>query len=107
MRKATDALANVAAAQGREALESAFATQRLAYYGAEIDYISRSRTAAKADHTTIKVATLLPLGYPPSRAWEYVAKRALELSAGRLHLRTGDPLRGRRRNGSDAARTLR
>ncbi|MGB6060955.1 MAG: methyl-accepting chemotaxis protein, partial [Candidatus Aquilonibacter sp.] len=52
MRKSTDGLANVAAAQGREALESAFATQRLAYYGAEIEYLSRSRTASKSDHTT-------------------------------------------------------
>ncbi|HTU71359.1 MAG TPA: DctP family TRAP transporter solute-binding subunit [Candidatus Baltobacteraceae bacterium] len=94
MRKATDGLANVAAAQGREALESAFATQRLAYYGAEIEYISRSRTAPKADHTTIKVATLLPLGYPPSRAWEYVAKRTLELSSGRLTFELEIPFAG-------------
>ncbi len=94
MRKTTDTLANVAAAQGREALESAFATQRLAYYGAEIDYISRSRTAPKADHTTIKVATLLPAGYPPSRAWEFIAKRALELSEGRLRFELEIPFSG-------------
>lgn len=94
MRKATDALANVAAAQGREALESAFATQRLAYYGAEIGYIARSRMAAKPEHTTIKVATLLPPGYPPSRAWEFVAKRALELSEGRLKFELEIPFSG-------------
>ncbi|MBV8637808.1 MAG: DctP family TRAP transporter solute-binding subunit [Candidatus Eremiobacteraeota bacterium] len=94
MRKDTDALANVAAAQGREALESAFATQRLAYYGAEIAYISRARTASKSEHTTIKVATLLPPGYPPSRAWEHVAKRALELSNGRVKLELEIPFTG-------------
>jgi tripartite ATP-independent transporter DctP family solute receptor len=94
MRRATDGLAGVAASQGRDALESAFATQRLAYYGAEIDYISRARTAAKDDHTTIKVATLLPPGYPPSRAWEHVAKRALELSGGRLRFELEIPFTG-------------
>ncbi len=94
MRKDTDALANVAAAQGREALESAFATQRLAYYGAEIAYISHARTASKGERTTIKVATLLPPGYPPSRAWEHVAKRALELSDGRVRLELEIPFTG-------------
>ncbi|MGC2129464.1 MAG: TRAP transporter substrate-binding protein DctP, partial [Candidatus Aquilonibacter sp.] len=94
MRKSTDGLANVAAAQGREALESAFATQRLAYYGAEIEYISRSRNAVKSDHTTIKVGTLLPPGYPPSRAWELVAQRALELSEGRLRFELEIPFTG-------------
>ena len=94
MRKSTDGLANVAAAQGREALESAFATQRLAYYGAEIEYIARSRVTTKADHTTIKIATLLPPGYPPSRAWEYVAKRTLELSEGRLRFELEIPFTG-------------
>ena len=94
MRKSTDGLANVAAAQGREALESAFATQRLAYYGAEIDYIARSRTAGKAEHTTIRVATLLPPGYPPSRAWDFIAKRALELSEGRLRFELEIPFAG-------------
>jgi len=94
MRKETDGLANVAAAQGRDALESAFATQRLAYYGAEIAYISRAKTAVKAEHTTIKVATLLPPGYPPSRAWEFVAKRALELSEGRIRLELEIPFAG-------------
>jgi TRAP-type transport system periplasmic protein len=94
MRKSTDGLANVAAAQGREALESAFATQRLAYYGAEIEYIARSRTASKSDHQTIKVATLLPPGYPPSKAWEYVAQRALELSEGRVRFELEIPFSG-------------
>ena len=95
MRKETDGLANIAAAQGRDALESAFATQRLAYYGAEIAYISRARTAIKSDSaTTIKVATLLPPGYPPSRAWEFVASRALELSGGRIRLELEIPFGG-------------
>ncbi len=94
MRKDTDSLANVAAAQGRDALESAFATQRLAYYGAEIAYISHARTASKGERTTIKIATLLPPGYPPSRAWEYVAKRAFELSNGRLQLELEIPFSG-------------
>jgi TRAP-type transport system periplasmic protein len=95
MRKSTDSLANVAAAQGRGALESAFATQRLAYYGAEIQYISHARTASsRADHTTIKIATLLPPGYPPSRAWEFVASRALELSGGRLRFELEIPFQG-------------
>jgi len=94
MRKSTDGLANVAAAQGREALESAFATQRLAYYGAEIEYIARSRTASKSDRQTIKIATLLPPGYPPSKAWEYVAQRAHELSGGRLQVELEIPFAG-------------
>jgi tripartite ATP-independent transporter DctP family solute receptor len=94
MRTSTDALATVAAAQGREALESAFATQRLGYYGAEIDYIARSRTVGKSEHTTIRAATLLPPGYPPSRAWEFVAKRALELSDGRLRFELEIPFAG-------------
>jgi tripartite ATP-independent transporter DctP family solute receptor len=94
MRKDIDALANIAAAQGREALESAFATQRLAYYGAEIAYISRARTAQKAEHTTIKIATLLPTGYPPSRAWEHVAKLARDRSGGRIQLELDIPFSG-------------
>jgi TRAP-type transport system periplasmic protein len=94
MRKSTDGLANVAAAQGREALESAFATQRLAYYGAEIEYIARSRIASKSAHQTIKVATLLPRAYPPSKAWEYVAQRTLELSEGRLKFELEIPFAG-------------
>lgn len=95
MRKNTDNLANMAASQGREALESAFATQRLAYYGAEIAYISRARAATQnLDHTNIRVATLLPPGYPPSRAWEYVAKRALELSGGRIRMDLEIPFTG-------------
>ncbi|HEV7179590.1 MAG TPA: DctP family TRAP transporter solute-binding subunit, partial [Candidatus Baltobacteraceae bacterium] len=94
MRKDTDTLANVAAAQGREALESAFATQRLAYYGAEIAYISHAKSAAKSDHTSLKIATLLPPGYPPSRAWEHVARRVHELSGGRLNIELEIPFKG-------------
>jgi tripartite ATP-independent transporter DctP family solute receptor len=95
MRKATDTLATAAAHQGRQALESAFATQRLSYYGAEIAYLSRSRTAPKAEHTTsLRVATLLPPGYPPSRAWEHVAKRVAELSGGRMNLQLEIPFSG-------------
>jgi tripartite ATP-independent transporter DctP family solute receptor len=94
MRRETDTLAAAAAQQGRQALESAFATQRLSYYGAEIAYISRSRSVAKPDHTSLKIATLLPPGYPPSRAWEHVAKRAAELSQGRLQLELEIPFTG-------------
>ncbi|MBV8491684.1 MAG: TRAP transporter substrate-binding protein DctP, partial [Candidatus Eremiobacteraeota bacterium] len=94
MRRSTDALAAAAAQSGRQALESAFATQRLSYYGAEIAYISRSRTAAKPEHTSLKVAVLLPPGYPPSRAWEHVAKRTAELSQGRLRLELEIPFTG-------------
>jgi tripartite ATP-independent transporter DctP family solute receptor len=96
MRHQTDALATTAAQQGRQALESAFATQRLSYYGAEIAYIARTRGTAPgaAEHTTLKVATLLPPGYPPSRAWEHVARRAAELSQGRLRLELEIPFTG-------------
>ena len=95
MRKSTDVLATAAAQQGRQALESAFATQRLSYYGAEIAYLSRSRTAPKVEHTTsLRVATLLPPGYPPSRAWEHVAKRVAELSNGRMSLQLEIPFSG-------------
>jgi TRAP-type transport system periplasmic protein len=95
MRKSTDILATAAAQQGRQALESAFATQRLSYYGAEIAYLSRARTTPKAEHTTsLRVATLLPPGYPPSRAWEHVAKRVAELSNGRMSLELEIPFSG-------------
>ncbi|HTX59533.1 MAG TPA: DctP family TRAP transporter solute-binding subunit [Verrucomicrobiae bacterium] len=94
MRRSTDSLANAAAQQGRQALESAFATQRLSYYGAEIAYISRSRSTTKSEHTSLKVATLLPRGYPPSRAWEHVARRAAELSQGRLQIELEIPFGG-------------
>jgi tripartite ATP-independent transporter DctP family solute receptor len=94
MRRETDALATSAAHQGRQALESAFATQRLSYYGAEIAYISRSRTVAKSERTSLHVATLLPPGYPPSRAWQHVAKRAAELSGGRLQIDLEIPFSG-------------
>ena len=94
MRRETDTLANAAAHQGREALESAFATQRLGYYGAEIAYISRARTAERSERTSFKVATLLPRGYPPSRAWEHVAERVEQLSSGRLHIDLEIPFSG-------------
>jgi tripartite ATP-independent transporter DctP family solute receptor len=94
MRRDTDAIANAAAQQGRQALESAFATQRLSYYGAEIAYISRARSTPKSERTSLKCATLLPPGYPPSRGWEYVAKRVEELSQGRLTLDLEIPFSG-------------
>ena len=94
MGQQTEGLAAVAASQGREALESAFATQRLAYYGAEIAYLSRARTVEKSEHTSLKVATLLPRGYPPSRAWEHTAKRVEELTEGRVHLELEIPFEG-------------
>ncbi|MBV8155810.1 MAG: DctP family TRAP transporter solute-binding subunit [Candidatus Eremiobacteraeota bacterium] len=94
MRHDTDGLASAAAHQGRQALESAFATQRLSYYGAEIAYISRARSVAKSERTSLRVATLLPPGYPPSRAWEHVKERAAELSGGRLQLELEIPFGG-------------
>jgi len=94
MRRETDGLAGAAAQQGRQALESAFATQRLSYYGAEIAYISRSRSVAKSERTSLRVATLLPAGYPPSRAWQHVAKRVAEMSGGRLNLELEIPFSG-------------
>ncbi len=94
MRRETDALASAAAQQGRQALESAFATQRLAYYGAEIAYLSRARDAQSTGRTALKVATLLPPGYPPSRAWEHVARRCDELSEGRLQVQLEIPFTG-------------
>ncbi len=94
MQRDTDLLANAAAKQGREALESAFATQRLAYYGAEIAYISRTRSSTAHEHTSLRVATLLPRGYPPSRAWEFVAERIAERTGGRLRLELEIPFTG-------------
>jgi TRAP-type transport system periplasmic protein len=94
MRRDTDGLAAAAAQQGRQALESAFATQRLSYYGAEIAHLSRTRAISKPEHTFLRVATMLPPGYPPTRAWQHVAKRAAELSGGRLRLELEIPFSG-------------
>jgi tripartite ATP-independent transporter DctP family solute receptor len=94
MQRETDALANAAAAQGRQALESAFATQRLSYYGAEIAYISRTRSLGAQERRSLRAATLLPPGYPPSRAWEYVAQRTADHSQGRLRIELEIPFSG-------------
>ena len=48
----------------------------------------------KAITQTIKIATLLPPGYPPSQAWEHVAQRTLELSEGRLRFELEIPFTG-------------
>jgi tripartite ATP-independent transporter DctP family solute receptor len=94
MRRETEALAKVTAQQGREALESAFATQRLSYYGAEIAYLAHGTTVARKESATLRAATLLPPGYPPSRAWEHVAQRTAELTGGRLRFELEIPFRG-------------
>ncbi len=94
MRRETDVLATAAAEQGREALESAFATQRLAYYGAEIDYLSRRRITTQREQTVLRAATLLPRGYPPVRAWEYIAARLPEATQGRVSLELEAPFTG-------------
>ncbi|MHB8152288.1 MAG: DctP family TRAP transporter solute-binding subunit [Vulcanimicrobiaceae bacterium] len=95
MGRETESLAALAAQQGREALESAFATQRLAYYGAEVAYIARSRDrAAPRERTSLRAATLLPRGYPPSRAWEHVAQRVAEQTDGRIVLELEIPFSG-------------
>lgn len=94
MRRETDVLATACAEQGSEALESAFASQRLAYYGAEIDYLARGTGFVRGAQTALRVATLLPRGYPPVRAWEYVAQRAAELTEGRLTIELEIPFAG-------------
>lgn len=94
MRKETGQLAGIAAEQGRQALEAAFATQRLAYYGAEIAYFTRSAHKRSEEHTALRIATLLPRGYPPSRAWEFFATRIEELTEGTLTAELDIPFSG-------------
>ncbi len=94
IRRETEALAHEAAEQGHTALESAFSTQRLAYYGAEIMYFSRPAFTRSADARTIRVATNLPANYPPSIAWQRFAQRVSEWSNGRITVEQQVPFAG-------------
>ena len=90
----TERLAAAAAEQGRSALEAAFSTQRLAYYGAEMLYASRGARAAHNQARTLRCATLLPPGYPPTRAWERFAELVAERSGGGLRVELEIPFAG-------------
>ncbi|MBV9409852.1 MAG: DctP family TRAP transporter solute-binding subunit, partial [Candidatus Eremiobacteraeota bacterium] len=91
----TEALAAHAAEQGRRALEAAFSTQRLAYYGAEMMYVSRQSRAPRAEATTtLRCATLLPPGYPPTRAWQRFKEIVEQRSGGALRVELEIPFNG-------------
>ncbi len=90
----TGALAAAAAEQGRRALEAAFSTQRLAYYGAEMMYVSRTSATPRTDVTTLRCATLLPPGYPPTRAWQRFKELVEQRSDGRLNVDLQIPFAG-------------
>ena len=90
----TERLASMAAEQGRQALEAAFSTQRLGYYGAEMIYVARPSHGRQTELTTIRCATLIPPGYAPSIAWEHFKKRVEELGAGRLQVELQVPFAG-------------
>jgi TRAP-type transport system periplasmic protein len=90
----TERLAAASAEQGRRALEAAFSTQRLAYYGAEMMYLARSGSAPRTDVTTLRCATLLPPGYPPTRAWERFRELVEQRSGGRLKVELQIPFAG-------------
>ena len=90
----TASLAAESMEQGRRALESAFSTQRLAYYGAEMLYASREHDTTPRDTRVLRCATLLPPGYPPTRAWERFAEIVAQRSGGRLRVETQIPFQG-------------
>jgi tripartite ATP-independent transporter DctP family solute receptor len=90
----TERLAAAAAEQGRRALEAAFSTQRLAYYGAEMMYLARTGAEPRHDATTLRCATLLPPGYPPTRAWERFKQIVEQRSEGRLKIELQIPFAG-------------
>ena len=94
IRHETQTLAETAESQGRQAIEAAFSTQRLAYYGAEIMYFSRPAHPRDEEITTLRCATQLPPGYPPSRAWERFAQLVCERSGGRLTVELQLPFAG-------------
>ncbi len=94
MIERTASLSTMMAEEGREALEAAFATQRLSYYGAEMAYLSRSSAVQRSEGATLRCATLLPPGYPPARALQYVQKRIEELTSGRLRIELHIPFEG-------------
>jgi len=87
-------LATASADQGRRALEAAFSTQRLAYYGSEMLYASRQGRTAHNEARTLRCATLLPPGYPPTRAWERFAELVAQRSDGSLRVELEIPFNG-------------
>ena len=87
-------LATASADQGRRALEAAFSTQRLAYYGSEMLYASRQGRATHNETRTLRCATLLPPGYPPTRAWERFAELVAQRSGGSLKVELEIPFNG-------------
>ncbi len=94
IRHETERLAESAAQQGREALEAAFSTQRLAYYGAEMLFLARNRDAVAETTTTLRCATALPPGYPPTHAWQRFKEIVESRSAGRLRVELQTPYKG-------------
>ena len=90
----TQTLAQIAETQGRQAIEAAFSTQRLAYYGAEIMYFSRPTHQRGEAVATLRCATQLPPGYPPSRAWERFAQLVRERTGGRITVELQVPFTG-------------
>ena len=90
----TEAIAQTADEQGRQALEAAFSTQRLAYYGAEMMYFSRPAFTRTQDRTVLRIATQLPRGYPPTRAWQRFSERVAHLSDGRMSVEMDVPFAG-------------
>jgi tripartite ATP-independent transporter DctP family solute receptor len=94
MKQETETIARTAAEEGRQALEAAFSTQRLSYYGAEIMYFSRPAFARSNDARTLRVATQVPPGYPPADAWGRLAERVGELTDGRLKVELQIPFAG-------------
>jgi tripartite ATP-independent transporter DctP family solute receptor len=89
----TEHLAEAAAKQGREALEAAFSTQRLAYYGAEMLFLARKRDAIQ-ETTTLRCATVLPPGYPPTAAWARFKEVVESRSSGRMRVELQMPYKG-------------
>jgi len=95
IKRETETIARSAAEAGQAALESAFSTQRLAYYGAEIMYLARPTFVRDKTATrTLRVATQLPPGYPPSQAWERFVLRVGQLTDGRVAVELQSPFRG-------------
>ena len=90
LKHETEGLAESAAEQGRQALEAAFSTQRLAYYGAEIVYVSRPKAAAR-ELMTFTAATQLPPGYPPSIGFSRFGEKLAEYTDGRLTVKLQSP----------------
>ncbi|GAC1402683.1 MAG: hypothetical protein NVSMB64_02910 [Candidatus Velthaea sp.] len=95
IKRDTESIARVAAEQGQAALEAAFSTQRLAYYGAEIMYLSRPAFTREHSTTTLRVATQLPPGYPPSQAWERFSERIEYHTNGSVKVDLQSPFAGR------------